>query len=58
MEVEFTPEQEAGWADIAATSGISAKRLVERAATRALQIDERFRAAFREGIAQADRGTS
>jgi predicted transcriptional regulator len=55
MEVDFTPEQEARLAEIAATSGISAKRLVERAALRVLQVDERFRAAVRQGIAQADR---
>lgn len=55
MEVDFTPEQEARLAEIAATAGISAKRLVERAAMRVLQIDERFRTAVREGIAQADR---
>jgi predicted transcriptional regulator len=55
MEVEFTPEQEARLAEIAATAGISAKKLVERAALRVLHVDERFRAAVREGIAQADR---
>jgi len=54
MEVEFTPEQETRLAEIAATAGISTKKLVERAALRVLQVDERFRAAVREGIAQAD----
>jgi len=56
MEVHFTPEQEARLAEIAATAGIDAKRLVERAALRILQVDERFRAAVRQGIAEADRG--
>lgn len=55
MEVDFTTEQEARLAEIAATAGISAKKLVERAALRVLDIDQRFRAAVREGIAQADR---
>jgi predicted transcriptional regulator len=55
MEVHFTPEQEARLVEIASVAGISAKKLVERAALRVLDIDERFRAAVREGIAQADR---
>ena len=55
MEVHFTPEQEARLAEIAASAGIDAGRLVERAALRLLQVDARFRAAVREGIAQADR---
>jgi hypothetical protein len=41
-EVPFTPEQEAQLAQIASTA--------------LLQEDARFRAAIREGIAQADRG--
>jgi len=56
MEVRFTPEQEAQLAQIAATAGTDAERLVKDAALRLLQEDARFRAAVREGIAQAERG--
>ena len=56
MEVHFTPEQEAQLAQIATTAGTDAERLVKDAALRLLQEDARFRAAVREGIAQADRG--
>jgi predicted transcriptional regulator len=56
MEVHFTPEQEAQLVQIAATAGTDAERLVEDGALRLLQEDARFRAAVREGIAQADRG--
>jgi predicted transcriptional regulator len=56
MEVHFTPEQEAQLAQIATTSGIDPERLVKDAALRLLQEDAHFRAAVREGIAQADRG--
>jgi predicted transcriptional regulator len=56
MEVRFTPEQEAQLAQIAMTSGTDAERLVKDAAMRLLEEDARFRAAVREGIAQADRG--
>jgi predicted transcriptional regulator len=56
MEVHFTPEQEARLAEIATTAGTDAERLVKDAALRLLQEDARFRAAVREGIAQADRG--
>jgi predicted transcriptional regulator len=56
MEVHFTPEQEAQLAQIATNAGIDAERLVKDAASRLLQEDARFRAAVREGIAQADRG--
>jgi len=56
MEVNFTPEQEARLEEIAATAGIDAARLVKRAAQRVLEVDERFRAAVRQGVAQADRG--
>ena len=55
MEVHFTPEQEAQLAQIATTTGTDAERLVKDAALRLLE-DARFRAAVREGIAQADRG--
>ena len=56
MEVHFTPEQEAQLAQIAAQEGSNAERLVKDAALRLLEEDARFRAAVREGIAQADRG--
>jgi len=56
MELHFTPEQEAQLAKIATSEGIDAKGLVRNAALRLLEEDARFRAAVREGIAQADRG--
>jgi predicted transcriptional regulator len=56
MEVHFTPEQEAQLAQIATKTGTDPERLVKDAALRLLQEDARFRAAVREGIAQADRG--
>ena len=56
MEVHFPPEQEAQLAQIATKAGTDAERLVKEAALRLLQEDARFRAAVREGIAQADRG--
>jgi predicted transcriptional regulator len=56
MEVHFTPEQEAQLAQIARTTGTDAERLVKEAALRLLQEDARFRAAVREGLAQADLG--
>jgi predicted transcriptional regulator len=56
MEVHFTPEQEAQLAQIGITAGTDAERLVKDAALRLLAQDARFRAAVREGLAQADRG--
>ena len=56
MEVPFTAEQEAQLARIATKSGTDAPHLVKDAALRLLEEDARFRAAVREGIAQADRG--
>jgi predicted transcriptional regulator len=56
MEIHFSPEQEATLAQIATREGIDAERLVKDAAVRLLEEDARFRAAVREGIAQADRG--
>jgi predicted transcriptional regulator len=55
MEVHFTPEQEAQLTQIAAEEGTDPERLVKSAALRLLE-EDRFRAAVREGIAQADRG--
>jgi len=56
MEVHFTREQEAQLAQIATQEGTDADRLVKGAALRLLEEDARFRAAVREGIAQADQG--
>ena len=56
MEVHFTPEQEAQLSQIATNAGTDAELLVKEAALRLLQEDAHFRAAVREGIAQADRG--
>jgi predicted transcriptional regulator len=56
MEIHFTPEQEAQLAQIATQQGTDAEQLVKEAAVRLLAEDARFRAAVREGIAQADRG--
>jgi hypothetical protein len=44
MEVHFTPEQEAQLAQIAATAGTDAERLVKDAALRLLEGDASFRA--------------
>jgi len=56
MEVHFTPEQEAQLAQIAANEGTDTERLVKDAALRLLEEDAHFRAAVREGMAQANRG--
>ena len=56
MEVHFTPEQEAQLAQIASHEGTDVEQLVKDAALRVLENDVRYRAAVREGIAQADRG--
>ena len=56
MEVNFTPEQEAQLSQIASHAGTDTERLVKDAVLRLLEQDARFRAAVREGIAQADRG--
>jgi predicted transcriptional regulator len=56
MELHFSPEQEAQLAQIATQQGTDAERLVKDAALRLLEEDARFRAAVRDGIAQADRG--
>jgi predicted transcriptional regulator len=56
MKVPFTPEQEAQLSQIASKAGTDAERLVKEAVLRLLQEDARFRAAVREGVAQADRG--
>lgn len=56
MEVQFSPEQEAQLSQIAAHEGTNAVRLVKDAALRLVDERSRFRAAVREGIAQADHG--
>ena len=56
MEIHFTPEQEAQLVQMATQEGTDAERLVKDAAVRLLEEDARFRAAVREGIAQADQG--
>ena len=56
MEVQFTSEQEARLSQIAACAGTDPNALVKAAALQLLDEDSRFRAAVREGIAQADRG--
>jgi predicted transcriptional regulator len=56
MEVDCTPDQEAQLAQIAASAGTDPSHLVQETALRLLREDTRFRAAVREGIAQADRG--
>jgi predicted transcriptional regulator len=55
MDVHFTPEQQTQLSQIATSAGTDAERLVKGAALRLPQ-EEAFRAAVREGIAQADRG--
>jgi len=56
MEVNFTPEQMQRISQIAAHAGTEPEHLVKDAAMRLVEEDEKFRAAVREGIAQADRG--
>jgi predicted transcriptional regulator len=56
MEIHFTPEQEAQLARVANTNGTDPERLVKVAALRLLEEDARFRAAVRQGVAQADQG--
>ena len=55
MEVRLTPEQEAQLSEIAKHAGTDTERLVKDAVARLLEQDARFRAAVREGMAQADR---
>lgn len=56
MEVHLTAEQEAQLTQIARREGIDAAELVKDTMLRLLEKDARFRAAVREGIAQADHG--
>ena len=55
MEVHFTPEEQAQLSQIAIATGTDPEKLVRHAVLRLLH-DAQFRAAVREGIAQADRG--
>ena len=55
MEVHFTPEQEAQLFRIATHAGVDTEHLVKDAALRLVEEKNRFSAAVREGIAQADR---
>lgn len=55
MEVRLTPEQEARLSEIASHAGTDTERLVKDALERLLEQDARFRAAVRQGIAEADR---
>ncbi|HEV2447918.1 MAG TPA: hypothetical protein VGS58_18440 [Candidatus Sulfopaludibacter sp.] len=56
MEVHFTPEQEEQLAQIATKAGTDPERLIRTAVLRLVEEDARFRAAVRDGMAQADRG--
>jgi predicted transcriptional regulator len=56
MELHFTPEQLARLSKIAKHAGTDTEHLVMDAALRLVDENARFRAAVREGIAQADRG--
>ena len=56
MEVHFTPDQEAQLSQIAISAGKAAEQLVRDAALHLLEEDDRFRAAVRKGIGEADRG--
>jgi predicted transcriptional regulator len=53
--VHFTPEQEAQLSQIGSHAGTDAEHFVKDMALRAVEENIRFRAAVREGIAQADR---
>jgi predicted transcriptional regulator len=56
MEVHFTPEQEAQLSRIANHAGTDTERLVKDAALRLVEEKNRFSAAVRKGVAQADQG--
>lgn len=55
MEVHFTPEQEAQLSRIATHAGTDTEHLVKDAALRLVEERQRYSAAVRDGIAQADR---
>jgi len=56
MEIHFSSEEEVKLIRIASKEGTAAEEIVKRAALKLLADDERFRAAVREGIAQAEGG--
>ena len=56
MQLDFTPEELQRLSQIAAHAGTDPEHLVKDAALRLVEEDEKFRAAVRKGIAQADRG--
>lgn len=56
IEVQFTPEQEAQLSQIATRAGTGVEEIVKNAALRLVEETARFRAAVREGVAQADAG--
>ncbi len=56
MEVQFTPEQQAQLAQIAAKAGTVPERLVTSLVGRYLDEEARFLAAVEKGIAAAERG--
>jgi predicted transcriptional regulator len=56
MQVNFTPEQEAQFSQIATHNGKHAEQLVKDAALRILEQNARFRAGVQRGIEAANRG--
>lgn len=56
MEVHFTPEQLERLSEIASHAGKDPEHLVKDAALRLVEEAAKFRAAVREGLAQAERG--
>ena len=56
MEVQFTPDQEARLARMAATQGREAEVLVQEAVARLLGYDEWFSREVDKGLAAADKG--
>ena len=56
MEVHFTPDEKALLSQTASHAGTDVEDLVKDASLRLIEETARFRAAVREGVAQADRG--
>ncbi|MBV8897994.1 MAG: hypothetical protein JO051_15885 [Acidobacteriaceae bacterium] len=56
MQVNFTPEQQARLAHIAAKAGTAPEHLVTSVVTRYLDEEARFIAAVEKGLAAAERG--
>jgi predicted transcriptional regulator len=56
MEVNFTPEQETRFAQIATKAGTDPERLVKDVLARYLDDEARFLAAIEKGLAAAERG--